>query len=514
LSRKSLLIGSVLFLGTLSAFVSLTCDAIVHGDAAIYALQIEQRDLAVRTIHLGYYLLGILFHAILGGSIGRALNLMGCFFGAGSVLLTYGVTLRLSKSQIGAVVAALLFATHQLLAYYALFAEVYVVQVFFLLLLFALWVRGQWVVAGIVFGMAILITPASLLFLPVLIVIRPRLRGLLTVSLIGLGIAAVMIVPRYEDYLFGERGLLGALSGREIGLIEVVEKEVFELFEGVFLWLAFLLVGFIHVIRRKELRSIGLGLMAGWLGTLLVGERFWDVPAQLPLHALLCALAGIGFVSLQTESSGSIRRSIVLFVYSSAPLLLLLAKGASDLAPYVSDVDLGFRFVGYRFLSVFAIGYLITGWAIRSFLPKQVRRTTVLLLALALPVTVNTYRIAVEMRSVGRAADAYRDTVIDLGNDARSGYRVVGDWSRGILYEYYVLGCFYTEQWINTEWLNGQWGSNWKVKAEEAWIEAIERGREIWFVSRDAERLCILQEAGYGIEEFGSVLRARPSEKP
>ncbi len=37
---------------------------LVNGDAAVYAQQIEQRNIGIRTVHIGYHLLGILFTSL------------------------------------------------------------------------------------------------------------------------------------------------------------------------------------------------------------------------------------------------------------------------------------------------------------------------------------------------------------------------------------------------------------------------------------------------------------------
>lgn len=66
--RKAVFIGIIIFLISFTMFTSLTSNAFINGDAAVYEQQMAHLDFSQRTIHLVYYLYGAMFTWLLPGS--------------------------------------------------------------------------------------------------------------------------------------------------------------------------------------------------------------------------------------------------------------------------------------------------------------------------------------------------------------------------------------------------------------------------------------------------------------
>jgi hypothetical protein len=85
-----------------------------------------------------YVLLGKLFCLIPFGTIGFRVNLMSCFFGAGTVCLAYSLTWRMTGSNTGALAGSLVVAFTPIIWLQTVSAEVYTLHAFFVVLLFRL----------------------------------------------------------------------------------------------------------------------------------------------------------------------------------------------------------------------------------------------------------------------------------------------------------------------------------------------------------------------------------------
>jgi len=63
----------------------------------------------------------------------------------------------------------------------------------------------------------------------------------------------------------------------------------------MFWYIPFLLAGVIAVLKDKSFRDWGVAIFFLWLVTFTLGERFGDVPVQLPTYAFICIIGGLGF---------------------------------------------------------------------------------------------------------------------------------------------------------------------------------------------------------------------------
>ncbi len=442
-SKKSLCFCGLIFLFSLTLFALISPDALVNGDAALYQHQIAQFDFSQRTAHLGYYLLGIPFIHLLPLPSDYALNLMNCFYGALSILLLFTIALTVSKNLLVAVVSSVLLSTNYLFIYNAVYAEVYMPQLFFFLLSFQLVLSQKALSAGIAFGLAFLITPSSLFGIPCLIVLFKDRKQLLHFSTAASLVIAVALTPHLDDYFAGGRGLLKAMQGH-MSLTQVLHKEGNEFIQSLFLYVPLIIAGIVQLITDKTVRTLGIAILSLWLVTFLFGERFGDVPVQLPTYALFCLIGGLGFNYLSRLLKGK-GPALICTTYIS--LLLCIS---------------------------------ITGF----FAFHRIEKTNHNLME-------------------------YRSTVLALNRTAHPNYLVIGDWTQGILFEHYVFQRSYTDVWINTEWLSGDWGQRMQKDSREKLNDAFSSGREIWLLDTDHSLLTDLLQQGYVIERFTNCYRAR-----
>ena len=264
----------------------------LNGDATVYADQIRHANFTERTTHLAYYVVAYPV-SFLPLALSHALNLLNCAFGAGAIVLV-GLTARtITESDRIGLLSALVAALNALVVYNALHAEVYMAQAFFLLAAACLWLLRQTVLAGAAAAVAFLITSSSALAAPFFIVMRPRLRALALMAAVAIAIAAAALLPVLDNYLFGARGLAAAFGqgvDRKLALLKTGQ----DIFYGFFAFLPFLLAGAIACWRRQALRHFALALLCMWGTLFLFGEKFIDVPVQLPTYMLFAIVAAIG----------------------------------------------------------------------------------------------------------------------------------------------------------------------------------------------------------------------------
>lgn len=202
----ALSIGGVLLFLLLSV---LSGPAVASGDAAVYLHQARLGDLQVRTVHLGYLapLSGVLslFSPSVHEEVARVISL-GC------ALLSLGAVAQLTHDQPASFSPRALLAMGLVLSFPSFVAqlggvEVYLPQLCLLLWGMWGWQRGLIGVAGVCLGLAVLVSPTSLLYLPLLLAWpRPKALGV-KVGLLMVVVGCGGILPHVDDYLNGPRGL-------------------------------------------------------------------------------------------------------------------------------------------------------------------------------------------------------------------------------------------------------------------------------------------------------------------
>jgi hypothetical protein len=359
-ARKFLSSCGGIFLISFALFAFLSPNALLNGDAALYEQQIAHLDFAQRTIHLGYFLLGSPFLHLLPLPSDYALNLMNCFFGALSIVVLYTIAFTVSQNLLVAFVSSILLLTNYLFVYNALYAEVYVPQLFFFLLSVQLVLSQNVISAGIAFAVAFLITPSSLFGFPCLIVLLRDKKPILRFSTAAFLVIIVALAPHLDNYFFGGRGLLKAVQTR-MSIKHVFLKEGEEFFNSFLLYVPFVLAGIVQLIKDRNLRTLGIAIISLWFVSFLFGERFGDVPTQLPTYALFCLIGGLGFHYLSRLWSG--RSSAVI---CTAYISLILCVSITGLFAFRRIEATNRNLIEYR-NTVFAVNrtahpnYLVVG---------------------------------------------------------------------------------------------------------------------------------------------------------
>jgi hypothetical protein len=438
---KDTLIGLIILVIAFTTFASLSTEALINGDAAIYLQQMKNLNFTERPVHLGYYLLGAGFIRILPGSDDHAINLMNCFLGALSIMLVYFITFTICHKHIPAIVASLLLFTHYMFLENSIYAEVYTPQVCFFLLSILLWLLNKPILASLSFLLSFLITPSAILALPCFFILRPRLRPLLLFCIIFSVSAAVAIFPVRQSYFFGSRGLF-EVANRPFNLGWALDKESREISSSFFLCIPLVVAGLLEIFGRKQFRPLAFALLILWLVTLFSAEKLDDVSPQLPVYAMLCVVGGLG-------------------------LGLLLR---------IPDSKIYIKFAIYAAVVAVMFAVFINGFnAFKKILASNKYRT------------------------------GYRNTVMWISKVADPDYLVMGNWERGILFEHYVFQKSFSPYCINLEWLDGYWGMDQRDKSIKKFDQAIAAHRQIWLLEDHRFAMAKLRQNGYKITQFDSA---------
>lgn len=288
LGRRSLPIFAIV----VTAFAAAAPEEFINGDAVVYAEQIEHANFAERTTHLGYYLLAYPL-SLLPFSLSHLLNLLNCALGAGVVVVAGLIGEGVSGSKTVGLLSCLIVTVNCFLVGNSLNAEVYVPQVFFLLLAMHLWLRGWTVASGLSCGVAFVITASSAFAAPFFIIMRPRWRPLIVLGTVAFTVVAAVLAPVIDNYLFGARGLMGAAK-HGIDYELVLLKTGRDVFFGFFGLIPFLFAGVVECRHRPDLRRFTLAVAATWGTVFIFGEKYLDVPVQLPTYTLGGIIAAIG----------------------------------------------------------------------------------------------------------------------------------------------------------------------------------------------------------------------------
>ncbi len=491
------------FAASFAVFASLAPNAFSNGDDAVYAHQIQSFDLSHRTTHLGYYLLASPLAFLAPAFSDYSLNALSALFGALTITAVALLTRAISGSPAAAVCSGIFLMTNYVFVYNGVFAEVYVSQTFFLVLAFVLLLYERPIAGGFAFGFSTLITPSSLLAAPGFVVLRSKLGPLVRFGAAASCVLALCLSWVIDDYLFGDRGLLKATGG-DFDVKAAVLKEGMEVVVGVSAWLPLLLLGARELIARAPLRRFGLALLAIWLFAFVFGERFGDVPVQLPTYALLGAVVGLGLERLRSwlRQARPGRRYAGMALFAGAAALPIgLAAAARPLSSTLQ------RLPGA--LPAAVAGVLVAAAAVTAlWLPG---RDWAGLFAAAV-LALGSGSMAVTLILSQRADNVrYRESVLEAGRIAQPQHLALGSWTKGILYGHYLHAQPYHESWLDVQRLEGLFGETHRAAARERWQAALAAGHEIWFLGHYPAYVAEARQQHYEVEPFGVISRARRS---
>jgi len=160
-------------------------------------------------------------------------------------------------------------------------------------------------------------------------------------------------------------------------------------------------------------------------------------------------------------------------------------------------------------LPLYAMLCVVSGLGLGTLLDfsqggRLLRASTIFLFVFALLVSGSvTY---LRLSKVTESIREYRDTVFLMHKTAEPNYLLVGDWSRGILFEHYIFRSSYTGRWINTDWLTGQWGEERKRQSWAQLQNWLAAKRQIWLLDTPMPEVASsLQKKRYTIRPFRNI---------
>ncbi|MEO1370056.1 MAG: hypothetical protein AAFX50_22980, partial [Acidobacteriota bacterium] len=235
--------------------------------------------------------------------------------------------------------------------------------------------------------------------------------------------------------------------------------------------------------------------------TFLFGERYPDVPVQLPTWLLLAPVLAFGAAFLEARLDGRrwVRRALWL-----APSTLLASL------PFLAIPLIASRSRSFAALETGFVAALITGvwtagvlaiWLAGERPRLAMRAAFVLWTACGLALSVRL------IDAQNRGFEAYRAEVRTLEAEAAVDYVAIGSWEQGILLEHYIYRRPYTGHTLNLDaWRSGD------PDAVQRFEQALAQGREVWLLRRDPSLDSRLTEEGRVAEPVGSFLVYRPAD--
>ena len=187
--------------------------AVGTGDAAFYNTQIESGDLDGQYIHYGHYLLGRFVYLIFPVHIDLLMNLWAALLGIASVVLIYQIFLSLNQDHVVAFLCALGFGASAVAIYSFVYSEVYVTGLFLCVFAYWLLIKNQNLLAGLCFGLAVLVSILSIVFGPLFLYRLVSANRLRWPAILACALGTAIVVGPFslfylDGLLYGDRGLL------------------------------------------------------------------------------------------------------------------------------------------------------------------------------------------------------------------------------------------------------------------------------------------------------------------
>jgi len=300
-----------LFVALFVAHARLLRPVLQNGDSAVYNEQIEAGDFSHRVTHFGYFALGGLFnHLPFGTELN--MNVMVLTFGVCGLAGVYFVAQVWSGSRwlaLGSVPLALGLPSA---LRGMLLSEVDIVAASLVVIAYALLLRNRALLAGLTFGLAVLVTPLSGPMLLVFVLTVAVVPGAFRATVLGqirrllkFGLAACLvylppILSHYTEYVYGGRGLM--LAPREnYSLPERLARSWGFATHEARLVLPLCAVGAVVCLASRRIWRTGqpvIALVSSFFLMAIAGQRFSDVPVQLPNLLLLMALPPVAMAIL------------------------------------------------------------------------------------------------------------------------------------------------------------------------------------------------------------------------
>ncbi|MGV3709725.1 MAG: ArnT family glycosyltransferase [Gemmatimonas sp.] len=211
--RDLIVIGLVSFV-----LYALNVDFWVYGDSALYADYSLRRSFTEVTLHYAYYWLVIGAQAVAGPLLGlpieQTMSWLNVAFGSATLCIAYVLALELLGSRPTALITVAILGVSGRVLINSTSSEIYITQMFFVLLSFWAFLRERLWLASIGAALSMLISPLSMfafLFYPVADYQRTgriRWNVLIRLTLYSVALYLPYLVVYGHDLLYGPRGLL------------------------------------------------------------------------------------------------------------------------------------------------------------------------------------------------------------------------------------------------------------------------------------------------------------------
>lgn len=299
--RGGLLIALLFLLG----YGWMVPDSLLHADAAEYLDDIRQLNEVSHPVHIGYILTtGGIIHSL--GALSDPdwlINWVNLCWGAISLFALYLIAFHLTGKQSVSTVASLVLAVNFTFVFNSVFAEVYIMQVGCLLLALLFHLRERFVFSALLFALATLTTPLSLLALPLFACVQLRWKPMLMLGgTTALVLGAVLLLN--DEYLNSGRFIMA--MNENLKITRQAMTEVNEISNGFFVLTPALIAGCFILFRTPHLRGFNAGLALTFLVNFFLGERYYDVPGQLFVYCLLSIAAAAGLAVLLSRTDGKL----------------------------------------------------------------------------------------------------------------------------------------------------------------------------------------------------------------
>ena len=336
-----ILLGIMIFLGILAFYVLHVSSSLLNADCAVYNEQVATLDLRGRTVHFGYFALGIIFTRLMPWvNINLAMNLMACLCGAMGVTAIYALVRYLTGNTLAGFMSAFILGFANDYMCHSLFSEVHAAQTGLATVALLAWFLGRPGLAGRLFLWDMLVTPLSVVILPTFLGRRLFRKELSAAAAACVPGYMVFLIVFWRDYFYGPRGLLHLNLGVR-GLEEIIDgyrlaRELFGTSFGLSAWLGLFGVLYAVFSRSTHLRRFILSAIVTVCLHLTVCGYIPQRGFNVLVYPMVAAAAGIGFHALSkipTRARGVVLGAAVLAAIYSA------TSSYRALRPYLDSVE-------------------------------------------------------------------------------------------------------------------------------------------------------------------------------
>ena len=297
----------------------------LHGDAAVYAYQIETRDFGERTLHLLYYLVGwvvVRATAPFGLPLDTTLILLSGLLMTVALALSWHLYRALGEDSRTSAWALFVLLFAGVVIQQGTEAEVYALQLALSVAAYLAYVKERPIWAGVFLGLATLTTPLGVLIVGFFVAetIRTRrFKPFLVLGVVGSLVFLSVLALVWRDYFFGTRGLL--VDSNIVQTSARAIDNAMAIVRNFHFMLPFMIAGLLIAWRRGRF----------WIG-LLVSLLIFHILAiltvtengvfLLPIYPIFALIIARGVVAGLDRAGTRVITGLALVFYAVTSLLI------------------------------------------------------------------------------------------------------------------------------------------------------------------------------------------------